>query len=321
MKAGNMKRTIWFIRFAWLIGVFAGFTSCSSLKQSQKEVTAQSNYCHPTVDYKYDSTYLPEANIDAILKTDTALTRRYSHHDLVMANAIGVVPLLRELIALETNTKADTRLERVIKHQQILNRLLVASTQISSVAAELDCEGERADRLGTYLDQHDSQRVRRLTLLSIIVGAATTVATTLIQSDNAGKVVGIGGGVVSAGLGGLAAFSSNRTIHLNHPRNLLSDVWQQNQHSSVYPPFVWYVLNNKEFSNSNQYSVSHNIRQRWQNFVLNDSSPEEQALYFGEGGNYKADDFHARANMLNQLQSSVRSINQDLHSLALVLAR
>ena len=321
MKTGSAKLSVWLIRFAWLIGVPAGFTSCNSLKQSQKEVTAQSNYCHPTVEYKYDSTYLPQTNIEAILKADTALTKRYSHHDLVMANAIGVVPLLRDLVALETSTKADTRLESVIKHQQILNRLLVASTQISSVAAELDCEGERADRLATFLDQHDTQRIRRLTLLSIIVGAATTVATTLIQSGNAGKVVGISGGFISAGLGGLAAFSSNRTIHLSHQRNLLTDIWQQNQQSSVYPPFVWYVLNNKEFSNSNQYSVSHNIRQRWQNFVLNDSSPEEQALYFGLGGNYKADDLHARANMLNQLQSSVRSINQDLHSLALALAR
>lgn len=321
MKTAGIKLSVWLIRFAGLIGFLSSFTACSSLKQNQKEVNAQNNYCHPTVEYTYDSTYLPEANIAAILKADTALTRRYSHHDLMMANAIGVVPLLRELVLLETDTKADTRLERVVKHQQILNRLLVASTQISSVAAELDCEGERADRLGTYLDQYDSQRVRRLTLLSIIVGAATTVATTLIQSDKAGKVVGIGGGVLSAGLGGLAAFSSNRTIHLVHSRNLLTDIWQQNQQSSVYPPFVWYVLNNKEFSNSNQYSVSHSIRQRWQNFVLNDSSPDEQALYFGKGGDYKADDFHARANMLNQLQSSVRSINQDLHSLALALAR
>ncbi|WP_246859226.1 hypothetical protein [Spirosoma sp. KCTC 42546] len=321
MATVGSKLSVWLIRFAGFIGVLACFTSCRSLKQNQKEVTAQNTYCHPTVDYKYDSTYLPEANIDAILKADTALTRRYSHHDLVMANAIGVIPLLRELSSLETSPKADARLESVVKHQQILNRLLVASTQISSVAAELDCEGERANRLGTYLDQYDSQRIRRLTLLSIIVGAATTVATTLIQSDNASKVVGIGGGIIGAGFGGLAAFSSNRTIHLSHERNLLTDVWQQNQQSSIYPPFVWYVLNEKVFSNSNQYSVSHNIRQRWQNYVLNDSSPDEQALYFGKGGDYKADDFHARANMLNQLQSSVRSINQELHSLALALAR
>ncbi|MVM35398.1 hypothetical protein GO755_35585 [Spirosoma sp. HMF4905] len=264
---------------------------------------------------------MPQATIDAILKADTALTRRYSQHDLLMANAIGVIPLLRELIVLETSSKADARLESVIKHQQILNRLLVASTQVSSVAAELDCEGERADRLATYLDQYDTQRIRRLTLLSIIVGAATTVVTTLIQSDNTSKVVGISGGVIGAGFGGFAAFSTSRIIHLSHQRNLLTDVWEQNQQSKIYPPFVWYVLNEKTFSNSNQYSVIHNIRQRWENFVLNDSSPQEQALYFGQGGDYKADDFHARANMLNQLQSSVRSINQDLHSLALALAR
>ncbi|GAB4055995.1 hypothetical protein [Spirosoma litoris] len=321
MTGKGIKWNRWAIRFTCFVSILAGFTACRAIKQSQEETTAQSNYCHPTIDYSYDSTYSPQANIDAVLKVDTALTRHYSRHDLLMANAIGVIPLLQELIALEKSTKADARLESVIKHQQILNRLLVASTQISSVAAELDCEGERAERLATYLDQYDTQRIRRLTLLSIVIGAATTVATTLIQSNDASKAVGIGGGVIGAGFGGLAAFSTNRTIHLTHQRNLLTDVWQQNQQSKIYPPFVWYVLNEKVFSNSNQYSVIHNIRQRWMNFVLNDSSPEEQALYFGQGGNYKADDFHARANMLNQLQSSVRSINQDLHSLALALAR
>ncbi|WP_198175352.1 hypothetical protein [Spirosoma telluris] len=321
MNTDGVTRNAWFIRLAWLVGALSAFTSCSSWKYSQKEVAAQSSYCHPTIDYRYDSTYLPKANIDATLKADTALTKRYSHHDLMMANAIGVIPLLQELTGLESNTTAEKRLEAIRKRQQILNRLLVASTQISGIAAELDCEGERADRLATYLDQYDSQRIRRLTLFSIIIGAATTVATTLIQSDNTSKVVGISGGVIGAGFGGLAAFSSSRTIHLSHQRNLLTDIWQQNQHSSVYPPFVWYVLNEKVFSNSNEYSISHNIRQRWLNFVLNDSSPEDQALYFGQGGDYKADDFHARANMLNQLQSSVRSINQDLHSLTLALAQ
>src|SRR5207253_2502255 len=110
------------------------------------------------------------------LLSDTSLTRRFSQHDLLMANAMGILPLLRTLIRLQ-KAKSTQRSEQVEVKQKILNRLLLASTEISSLAAELDCEGERADQLATYLDQKDTRRIRRLTLLSVVIGAATTVAT------------------------------------------------------------------------------------------------------------------------------------------------
>jgi hypothetical protein len=75
------------------------------------------------------------------------------------------------------------------------------------------------------------------------------------------------------------------------------------------------VLNEKLFSNSGQKSIRHNIRQRWQEYVLQDATDEQQQLYFGPGGSYQSDDLHARSNMLNQLQASILSINQDLQSL------
>ncbi|CAN5360257.1 hypothetical protein BH09BAC4_BH09BAC4_45920 [soil metagenome] len=278
-------------------------------------------YCEPAIRYEYDSTFLPKPDIEKILLADTSLTRRYSTHDLLLANATGILPLLQKLIGLEKSSQPEVQLESVRIHQQILNRLLLASTQIAGLAAELDCEGERADQVATYLDQRDTKRIRRLTILSVVIGAATTVATALIQFDNASKVIGIGGGVVSAGFGGLAAFSSNRVVQFAHQRNLLTDIWNQSTQSSTYPPMVWYVLNEKRFSNSSQQSISHNIRQRWQDYVINGASSQQLQMLFGPGGNYQADDLHSRANMLNQLQSSVRSINQDLQSLVLRLSR
>ncbi|MBD2755574.1 hypothetical protein IC230_21910 [Spirosoma sp. BT704] len=264
---------------------------------------------------------MPRPNIGSLLKTDTSLTRRYSQHDLLLANAAGILPLLRELIALETSNQLNARLEMISKRQQILNRLLLVSTQISGFAAELDCEAEQADQIATYLDQRDTRRIRRLTILSVVIGAVTTVVTSLVHADNAIKVVGIGGGVVSAGLGGLAAFSSDRVVQFSHPRNLLTDIWYQHKQSSIYPPMIWYVLNEKLFSNDDQYSISYNTRQRWKNYVLNEASEDRLQLYFGETGNYQADDLHNRADMLNQLQSSIRSINQDLQSLVLAVSQ
>jgi hypothetical protein len=307
---------------ASLVATLAGLlVACSSSKELYPQTKSGSDYCAPALQYTYNPAYLPRPDIDSILLIDTSLARRYTRHDLLMANATGVLPLLQELNRLEKGVPtADVRLEQAIKRQQIQQRLSLASTELSSFAAELDCEGERADQLATYLDQKDTWRIRRLTIFSVVVGAITTVATALIEADNATRIVGISGGLVSATAGGLAAFSSNKTVYFAHKRNLLADLWYQPKQSSIYPPLIWYVLNEKSFSNSGQTSISHNTRQRWQGFVLTGTAKDQQELYFGSGGHYQADDLHTRANMLNQLQSSVRSINQDLQGLMLSLA-
>ncbi len=295
--------------------------SCTTSKRSDGRLIDTGKYCEQAIQYVYDSTYLPKPNLQEILQNDTTLSAQYSRHDLVMANALGILPLLQELTSFRTHPTVGSHTQSIALRQKITGRLIVASAQIASVVAELNCEGQRADRLAAYLDQRDAGRIRWLTIFSVVVGASTTVATTLLPSGNTMKVIGVGGGALGAGLGGLAAFSSNRTAQLTHQRNLLTDVWLQNEHSSVYPPFVWYVLNDKLFSYSGQHSVSYNTRRRWQEYVLVGSSDEAQQLYFGSGGLYKSDDLHVRVEMLNQLQSSVLSINQDLYGLILNCSR
>jgi hypothetical protein len=307
-------------RFPVLLCLLALLSACNS-SHSLLRATLNDSFCDPALVYTYDSTHTPLVSIQPVLQSNSVLGQRYSQHDLLVANATGTLPLLLELQRLEATTQTDTRLEQLTKRQQILHRLLLASSEISSLAAELDCEGERADQLADYLDQRDNRRVRRLTILSIVVGAVTTVASTLIQADVPDKVIGIGGGVASGALGGLAAFSSRQTVSYQHPRNLLTDIWYQRKTSAVYSPFVWYVLTEPAFSNTGKRSISANIRQRWLDYVLPNPSPEQERLFFETGGAYQADDLHTRANMLNQLQSSVRSINQNLQGLILTLSR
>lgn len=307
------------IRIVWIIAPVLLLTDCSTSNRVIQQATVGSDYCTPVLSYSYNPAYAPRPDIDAVLQSDTSLTKHYSRHDLLMANATGVLPLLQELSRLHKGRSDEERLERITKRLQIQQRLQLASTELSSFAAELDCEGERADQLATYLDEKDTRRVRRLTIFSVVIGAVTTVATALIEASNPNKIIGISGGLVSATTGGLAAFSSNKSVAFSHKRNLLADLWNQPEQSSIYPPFIWYVLNEKSFSNTGQTSIGYNIRQRWQGYVLEEASKKQQDLYFGPGGNYLADDLHIRANMLNQLQSSVRSINQDLQALMLSL--
>jgi len=306
-------------RLCLILGALTLLTACQTAHVPLHQVN--NNYCAPTQAYRYDAAYTPRPDLEALLGTDTNLTRRFSRHTLLMVNALGLLPNLQQLIKPGRDSSYATQLKKVQLRQGIQSRLILATTEISSLAAELDCEGERADQLAYYLDQQDVRRIRSLTILSIVAGAVTTVATALISSETPNKVVGIGGGVLSATLGGLAAFSSDKRVTLVHQRNLLTDVWNQSTVSTVYPAFIWYVLNEKAFSNSGAFSIIYNIRLRWNNYVLGDSKTKMQTLYFGAGGEYNSDELHARANMLNQLQSSVRSINQDLQSLQLALAQ
>jgi len=81
-------------------------------------------------------------------------------------------------------------------------------------------------------------------------------------------------------------------------------------------------LNEKYFSNSGKVSLVQSIKKRWLEFDLGKQVDKaDEQLYFGAGGVYKADDLHTRAAMLNELQSTVRSINQDLQGLMLYIER
>jgi hypothetical protein len=84
------------------------------------------------------------------------------------------------------------------------------------------------------------------------------------------------------------------------------------------------MLTEPAFSNSGQTSLAHNTRQRWEHYGQlarpeSKQGKELAALLFGPGGEYSADELQVRANMLNELQSAVRLLNQELQGLQLVL--
>ena len=305
--------------------------SCDSIKNNhflntytKKKIdhhVSQTSYCAPPIPYVYDSSYIPLADIKPILQFDTLLAKKYSYEDLLIANATGTLLLLQDLSHLEEKNTTDNLIYTLIKKQKIFNRLLLASTEVASLAAELDCESERSKQLASYLDEINDTRVQRFTILSVITGAITTVATLGNNTTKGQIVVGVTGSIISAVFGSLAAISSHQSIQFNHHRNLLADVWYEHKTSVYYPPFIWFILQGKEFNNTRQNSSFHNIKERWINEAMVDTTKKKQIeLYFGLGGKYHADDLHTRTNMINQLKAEVRSVNQHLQSLMLKLS-
>ncbi|SEW53025.1 hypothetical protein [Chitinophaga arvensicola] len=301
--------------FLWLpaCAIVLLLHACSSSRViNSAAVNISGNYCEPAVRYSSNADSAPLKNTDSLLAANADLPA----HVVLMANATGTLLLVKQMKAVTGDTTALGFMKKAEIRSRIQHRLLLATMEIAGIAAELDCEGEKADQLARYLDNFNSKRNTRLTVASIITGALTTIATVAIKKDGPQNVVAIGGGLLSAGLGALTINAAGRKIQFLHPRNTLQDIWEMPEISQIYPPFTWYVLTEKHFSNSGKIPLAASIRERWQKFDFEGKiSSSDSTLFFGTGGVYKADDLHTRAAMLNELQSTIRSVNQDLERL------
>ena len=309
-----------------LFALLLPFTGCISTRPAAS-FRVVAGYCDPPLQYQYDPAFSPLPNLEAALTPE--LLARYPRRNLLTANAVGILPLLQELVLVEARTRQQPSLAQEVRRlelrQRISTQVALVSTAIASVAAELDCEGERADQVASYLSNQDNRRTQRLNVLSITIGAASGIGTTVFDNKPTQYALGIGGGLAAAGLGLLTLYGGHQT-EFAHTRNLLADVWLERPMATTFPPNVWYMLQEPGFSNSGQTSIAHNTRQRWQQRAeLADPSSEEgqelAALLFGAGGQYSADQLAVRADMLNELQSAVHLLNQELQGLLLTLEK
>ncbi|MVN78253.1 hypothetical protein GO988_18135 [Hymenobacter sp. HMF4947] len=307
----------------YCLALLLALAGCATRPPARLQVAA--GYCDPPLPYRYDPAYSPQPNFEAALTPE--LLARYPRRNLLTANAAGILPLLRALLALEAQARQHpgpaAELAVLRQRQHIAAQVALVSTTVASVAAELDCEGERADQVAGYLNEQDSHRTQRLNVLSISIGAASGIGTTVIDNQPAQYAFGIGGGLLAAGLG-LLTLTGGHAIEFDHPRNLLAEVWNEKPTSALFPPSVWYMLTEPAFSNSGQTAIAHNTRRRWEHYgqLAHPESKDGQklaALLFGAGGQYSADQLTVRANMLNELQSAVRLLNQELQGLLLAL--
>jgi len=296
-------------------------TSCKTRKLIIKNTANETGYCYPAMRYKFDI-----ADISSFL-SDRVLVDNYTKHDILLSNYIGMLPALKHLAHLQKDRSLTDEKKIILleEREKIIDRLLLASIVVSSISAELDCEGERASQLASFMEDDENKRITKLTALSIVLGAAAGVLTNVLNQGNTYYSIGVGGGVAS-GLLALATLSKNKKVQFYHNRNMLSELWYANDSSTIFPSFVWYIFNDKEFSNDKAYSMSHNIKERWEKFGRlgkegSKNRKKQIDLIFGKGGKYNADQLQMRSDMLDQLQSYIRLLNQDLESLIIAVSR
>lgn len=287
--------------------------SCSTVLKTTKVDSLTTNYCAPKISYQYQRANEQDSPYP---KQDSILRSHLSTHDILLSEDINVAPQLAAYFATK-----DT-LKMLVLRQKITDRIILANTELDAVAAELDCNGERIDQLARYVDNINTKSNRRLTVGSVVVGALTTVATVAISKKGLNTTVGVAGGLVSAGLGALTINPKGKKVNMTLDRNLLRNVWNNNNDDNAFPPSVWKILGEKSFSNNGDSSLRETIKSRWLRFTFDGKAkPEDVDLYFDKGGLFTSDNLHTLANMYNELQASVRSVQQDMQSLNLAISK
>lgn len=278
--------------------------SCSPVLQSSKLTALSNDYCAPAILYGEDM-HLPDS-----YATDTLVSRKMTPHDYALATHIGLIPLLSQYI------NSPTPLDKIIVRQQITSRLLLLNTEIEAVVAELDCNGERFDQLARYVETKNSKRTTRLTVASIVAAAAITLSTALIKSDGVNKGINICGGIAGTALGFMLLNPKGKKLKLPIYRSLLSNAWHENNANKAFPPALWGIITDKSFSNEGKLSLIQTLKKRWLLFVFDgkiDATAEQ--LFFGTGGYFSEEDIRHLSDMDNELQASIRTVEQDMRSL------
>jgi hypothetical protein len=119
-------------------------TSCQNSRQvSHLKLNVSSQYCAPTIPYRYNASFLPCQNTDSILSNSRELAALMSVHDILMANATGTLRLANELIKARRDSSITGRIKSLEISNRIQDHLFLLSTEIAGISAELDCEGEK----------------------------------------------------------------------------------------------------------------------------------------------------------------------------------
>lgn len=316
---GNFIRTGTFLVFLY------GLSSCGAVRTAETlEAHSRSN-CNQQNTYVYQKSDIPPPFHE--LDIEEGLQSHFSRKSLNVAHAIGALDLLSRYLQLRPRADdggVGNRLQKLELAQAIYQRINIASLEVSAVASEIDCEEERAAQIAAYLKKIEDDRETRLTVGAIVVGAAGAVSSGLLfKNGNVGEWIAIGTGITEASLG-LMILMNKKKVVFYHQRNALRDVWEDNATSHIFPASIWYYLNYYDITGAEQHSMRYQIVDNWMSFEqiasLNAKKRRKMLqLYFGQGGRYTAEQLNNRSNMLDQLESAINLMKQDLKGLAIEL--
>ncbi len=310
--------------FLYTILSFFLLSSCvSQNKQNlmQNILTLKNSYCQPPDSYNYNY-ILPSKNADSILNSNNDLKPYFKDQSILILNALNSLQDAKAIVELKKDSNPNSQLEILTLKSQIDGKVNIALTELSAVTAEFDCEGERVEQMARYVDNLNQTRNNKMIIASIVTGAVTSVVGGIVSNNSWKDGYQIAGGVMGAGFGLATLSPRGRKVEFYHHRNILRDIWTENLNDKNFPPFIWYMYTEKKFSSHTGKSMLENIKGRWLQYQFDDKKElADHSVIFSDGGKYYSEELHNRVQMLNQMQSITRTINQSINYLLLDLNR
>jgi hypothetical protein len=250
-----------------------------------------------------------------------AAVKLYSPVAVHIADIMDLLPLLNRMAQLEVEQAAQADIERV--RRKVVTRLQLATLEVSGLVAEIECEVQRADQVQDRLRDIQTTRTTSQTILGVIFGGLANILSGGIGmatgAGDAGNIVSVTGGALEVLFGTSANFTKVRQ-EFSHPRNHLAAVWDGSPQSEFFSPRAWRFLTDPNGRALEGHSLRDVMLQTWQEegkLGKAGSAREEEriALLFGSGGVYDSEQLHIREAMLQQLESSIQLMHQELETL------
>ncbi|MGQ0811896.1 MAG: hypothetical protein ACT4OO_11830 [Nitrospiraceae bacterium] len=252
---------------------------------------------------------------------DKELTNTVSWRALQTAKVVGILPLLKHAVS-DSQRDYDT-VQLLSFRVQLLGRLMLAGSEVDSIAAQAGCEEERAHQLADRLQKAQGARIRQQTLIAVVIGGLTNIVTgalgLALAASTAVNIAAVSGGVLGGSFGVAALYDDPRQEY-DTPANLLRELWDGPQDSALFPQSVWKFLNGPMKAESGSRTFREELIAGWrQEGRLGGPGTKEAedrtTLMLNEGGLYSVHDLIVRAQMLDMLEATIHLMHQDLEQL------
>ncbi len=303
-----------------LLPAYLFASGCVSTLPPTKSTYAFDRGCIPP-EARFKS--IPFSEVETVPSSTEAIKdgeakKYYSPIAVDIADVMHVLPLLNRLAFLERAHEDANEIARV--RQRLLNMVQLATLEVSGLVAELECEVHRADEVQDKLKDIQYSRSMSQTILAIMIGGFIDAITGGFSiATRAINVISVMGGTLEILFGASANFTKVKQ-EFRHPHNHLERIWVGDESREYYPPQVWRFLTRPSSRDQEGRSLRDVLIATWQEEGrLGESNSrhaqERKSLLFGSGGIYDADDLHIREAMLQQLESTIQLMHQDLETL------
>jgi hypothetical protein len=306
-----------------LLVILPGVQGCAKTLPPDGRPSTFERRCLPASS---DLRKMPLSQIDTPQRSGQAISREvaltlYSPIAVHIADVMDLLPLLDRLAKAEQDLAPDTEGERI--RRKLLARLQLASLEVSSLVAEIECEVQRADHVQDRLKDMQTRRTTFQTIMGVIFGGLANILSgglsMATQAGDAGNLASVAGGALEVLFGTSANFTTVRQ-EFKHPHNHLAVFWDGEKEQAYFSDRVWRFLTEPNVRDLEGHSLRDVMLQTWRDEGRmgepgSTKEQERKRLLLGEGGLYSSDDLYVREAMLSQLESSIQLMHQDLETL------